>query len=730
MLKRVNRALRLSSAALVVAGYLALASVRGYAVVLVVPFVLLGLAPVGESLDRRFPSYRRMANSVAMFVCAVLVAWSTVDLLNSVIMLVVFIQTYTLLHRKEAQNYYHLYLMAFFLLLAACVLSPEPVIGLVLLLFLLSAIWAFLTLRLHEESKQAEERRAPDIVLLGAASPGPGEERKELFDTGLVVSVLLVSAAAVLLTALVFLFTPRMEAGFLGRNDSRLARTGVSQTVDLLGGTFVQQDPKVVMRVEFPEEPGGRLDGVGELYWRCTSLSQYYASQWQRRELSGHFEPDIAPLYPDASSAIWAEASAEVARLARRGARRVHQAVFVDDLPGQWLPCLDLVQQVRLQGGTREARIAWDRGLDFTVQVMQAASRRISYAAWSEVGEPAPDALRQASTDYRALRGRDYDVLTYQALRAETRRKIEEVVAGERSVYDKALAIQNWLSSAEFEYTLDLPVMPDRNAIDAFLVDIKRGHCEFFASGMALALRSLGVPARVVSGYRGGEWNEADHAYVVRASMAHLWVEVFFPGCGWVVFDPSPPDRDEDRSSIGRLTALISNYLLRAKIFWYQEVVGFDRSLQIERLRNLSVGLVRSLKGEGDFDHRLSLPEARPGWPLPWLVLLGLCLAALWLRWRGRKARQAVRLLTEDQVRAVGLYRYLCRRLARCGTPCQGKTAEELREELHGGAWIDAGRAIEALDTYNAVRFGLRPLAPGRYAELMKALRGLRPGLG
>jgi transglutaminase-like putative cysteine protease len=75
--------------------------------------------------------------------------------------------------------------------------------------------------------------------------------------------------------------------------------------------------------------------------------------------------------------------------------------------------------------------------------------------------------------------------------------------------------------------------------MNAFFTEVRRGHCELFASAMALAVRSLGIPARVVTGYLGGEWDPQNHSYLVREGMAHLWVEVLFPQYGWVPFDPS-----------------------------------------------------------------------------------------------------------------------------------------------------------------------------------------------
>jgi len=91
-----------------------------------------------------------------------------------------------------------------------------------------------------------------------------------------------------------------------------------------------------------------------------------------------------------------------------------------------------------------------------------------------------------------------------------------------------------------YRYTLHLPTTAPKDPLANFLFERKEGHCEYFASAMAVMLRSLAIPSRVVNGFRGGEFNDLNGQYVVRASDAHSWVEAYFPGHGWVGFDPTP----------------------------------------------------------------------------------------------------------------------------------------------------------------------------------------------
>ncbi len=727
MLKRLNFALRLSTAALVLSGYMAMASLYAYGpAILTFPLLLFLLNPLGEYLDRHFAAYRTLANAAAVaYLCFIPFTVLVFGLLNAVVALVVFIQAYAMLRLKTTRHYYYLFLMSFFLLLAASVQQPEPVIGLVMLVFLVSAIWAFLTLRLKHEWERGRVRAFADIVQLDVARKQVPEAPQSPFDFGLIASVCLLSAQAVLLTAAVFLVTPRIEAGFLGRESDIVARTGLAQTVDLSDAGFLEQDQTAVMRVEFSEAPGGRSPAAERsgFYWRCTTYNQYSNARWSREPLRRHYEPGISQRFISEGGGVFGRSDV-VRRPARPDENRVFQRVYVNDAPAQGLPCLSLVQRVELVDNPANSGIRWDEGNDFTVlyQVRDEV-RRLVYEAWSEVGAPTPDTLRaQRTPPENFLHNRDYEVLLDHDLRPQTVELIERVAANAGTPYEKAVALENWLSGDQFIYTTNLPELPAANPLDAFLLGTRRGHCELFATGLALALRSQGIPARVVSGFRGAEWNEGDESYIVRASMAHLWVEALFPESGWVIFDPSPREDLTEQGAWRGLVSRLSAFRLKAEMMWYQEVISFDSSLQFERLRDFSMQLFQMFAGQQETpdDTGGGFRQFRiPLLPILLLVatLTGLALLSRILRHRGD------RLLTADQARAIRLLRRIRRHLRRHGIACAGKTAEELRLEGAGISEVDAGLVAEALSAYNDARFGRRALPPVRYKGLLRRLR-------
>ncbi len=161
------------------------------------------------------------------------------------------------------------------------------------------------------------------------------------------------------------------------------------------------------------------------------------------------------------------------------------------------------------------------------------------YSVESEIPSIEPDLLRRLPaprTDARALR-------PYLQLPADLpARDVElarSIVAGARSEFDATMAVQSWLQQ-HTTYDLTVPREPDGvDAVDHFLFDTRRGFCEHIASAMAVLLRASSIPTRVVTGYGPGERNPLTGYFEVRQSDAHAWVEVYYPGAGWLPYDPT-----------------------------------------------------------------------------------------------------------------------------------------------------------------------------------------------
>jgi hypothetical protein len=144
--------------------------------------------------------------------------------------------------------------------------------------------------------------------------------------------------------------------------------------------------------------------------------------------------------------------------------------------------------------------------------------------------------------------------------------------------------------------TRDLP--RSSHPLDEFLFEKKAGHCEFFASTFGVLLRAAGVPSRLVGGYYGGEYNDLGGYYLVTESMAHVWVEVFLEGTGWVRRDPSIFAVNFSRDSEAKHQGLLAKARLLVdsfSYFWNQAIITYDLDKQLHlayttgsTIRNLS----------------------------------------------------------------------------------------------------------------------------------------------
>jgi transglutaminase-like putative cysteine protease len=161
-----------------------------------------------------------------------------------------------------------------------------------------------------------------------------------------------------------------------------------------------------------------------------------------------------------------------------------------------------------------------------------------TYTVNSLVGTANKQSLREAPTAYPAWVERYLQLPEGNQL-DRVRAKAAEVVGDAANAYDKAERIESYLRSLPYDEQIPFP--PEgRDGIDWFLFDLQRGYCDYFASAMVVMLRTQGVPARLVSGYAGGQYNPETGVFEVRQNVAHTWPEVYFPGYGWQRFEPTP----------------------------------------------------------------------------------------------------------------------------------------------------------------------------------------------
>jgi transglutaminase-like putative cysteine protease len=169
--------------------------------------------------------------------------------------------------------------------------------------------------------------------------------------------------------------------------------------------------------------------------------------------------------------------------------------------------------------------------------LIDAQTGAVVYRAESRLLYISVSQLRTAGTDYPVAIRNHYLQLP-DALPQRVSNLALDLTATEPTLYDQVEAIQSYLYT--IPYTLDVPAPPpNRDAVDFFLFDLKKGYCDYYASAMTVMSRAAGIPTRLVTGYTRGIYDDRRGQFTVTAANAHSWVEIYFPGYGWVEFEPT-----------------------------------------------------------------------------------------------------------------------------------------------------------------------------------------------
>ncbi len=161
-----------------------------------------------------------------------------------------------------------------------------------------------------------------------------------------------------------------------------------------------------------------------------------------------------------------------------------------------------------------------------------------TYKANVWVSSPTINQLEEAGQDYPGWVRERYLALP-DNFSERVQQTAREIVAGEETPYDQTMAITRYLRQ-NITYEKTVPNPPSgQDVVEWFLLDYKKGYCNYYATAEVLMLRSLGIPARIAIGYAQGQYDEVAGTYTVRVSDSHAWPEVYFPGAGWVEFEPT-----------------------------------------------------------------------------------------------------------------------------------------------------------------------------------------------
>jgi len=602
-----------------------------------------------------------------------------------------------MLQRKSDRDWIFLYLMAFFEVLLAAGLSISALYFGSFVLYIFVMVCTIIVFEIRKTGLATHKSTAPPGLTQTVIDP-PALPIRKLPGAAFALIFFIVALAVPL-----FFLLPRVGgAGIGGGQDNVKAQSGFSDSVNLGNVGIIQQNDNVVMRVRVDGD-GGRSSGYK---WRGIALDTFDNKSWSRTKAAAK-EPHV-------------KSDRDIIQLDYASGREslTVQTIYLEPLDAPIL--FALPRTVGVQGNFPVLFRDKHDAISFS-----RVGERISYKVLSDRSLPSPTELRGDRADYRQ------DIYNYLQLPNDIDSRIadlaEQVTANSRNRLDAASGVESYLQNS-FGYTLEMKASGTQPLAD-FLFNVREGHCEYFATAMAIMLRTQGIATRVVNGFSQGEYNETADVWVVKQKNAHSWVEVYFPSEDvWVPFDPTPFSGRLTSGESAGLTAQFGKYLEALETFWIQYFVAFDnqeqRSLFTSVRRGFSdyqsktSGWVNTVSAQvsdwwaevrGDQGIETSLSALGRGAMYLTAALLGV-LMFVWLYRKVVKLKVWQRLrhrfLRRDHASIVEFYERMIRSLAE-----KGFAREAHQTPLEFAYAVGAPEAVMITEKYNRVRFGEKPIS-------------------
>lgn len=489
--------------------------------------------------------YVRMAASLAV-VGAVYAQFRTLFGQEAGVVLLMLFLALKLMEIRARRDFFVTLFLCCFLLLAGYLHSQGIVVGLISFITLPLILTALLTMHFLDEEASLGQRIRHVCILLLQAAP---------------------------VALILFLLFPRPNGPLWGnQNQGQQGTTGLSDSMSPGDFSSLAKSNDVVMRVEF----NGASPEAADMYWRGPTFGHFDGRRWS----TGFAPPNRRTPPPEV-------------RIDRR-AQRYDYTI------------------------TREpAQHTWLLGLETTTDTPAVAGRATSVQPTFEWVSPAPIGTRirfSGQSGPSAIRGLNETRETLsrwlqlpegfnprtQALAQQWRSQLGD---DPRTLSRQVL---NWVRQQPFHYTLNPPTL-GKHTVDEFLFDTRAGFCEHYSSAFVVLMRSMGVPARVVTGYQGADAH-TDGYWIVRQANAHAWAEIWSAKDGWLRVDPTAavaPERiqqgnlqplqnaESEEGTLSRATADWSRWWSLAldgiTHQWNQLLLSYDRNSQRELLDRLGI---------------------------------------------------------------------------------------------------------------------------------------------
>lgn len=623
---------------------------------------------------------------IGLFIVPLVYFFFKPPLLDLVAGLLVVILISRFIFKTEFNDYLYNYLISIVCLLLGALYIRDISFGPVFLAFYLMLCWSLMFYNMMVE--RVGSRCPPD----GFRATGEHETVGAAL-LGLSASMIV---ASLVLTAAIFISFPRLGLGFMSLSTTGQPISGFSNRVKLGEVGLIKQNSSVVMRVEFKRN-GKSYRPRSQVLWRGVTLDHYDGNTWSSTL------PTVWTRYNRMGRGVKLFAMETPRNL-------VAQSVFMESFHSPVIFTYGL--PLSISGSFKN--LVMDQGFAFKSEDANFGPRRFNFV--SDISRPQANFTQAVYIDTPKLFPDRFLQLP------RTSQRMTDLAARFSGTGDPpeviARKILHYLTTG-FGYTLNMERQGGMSAIDEFLFIRREGHCEYFASAMVLLLRQNSIPARLVNGFMGVEWNDLADYMIVRQTHAHSWVEAYLPGQGWRVFDPTPPDP----AAVSSAHALeLGLDVLR--LYWQRYVVKYSLEDQVALVNFFNQGtrqFTRQLKAMPSLTLE-KLIDAIQQNPVGVVVIAWLALAVFawigyWLR-GGRGASQTPF--------AVRMYQTMLRRLEKKGVRKPlAWTHMEFLEHLQSLSVAEQQAVKEITSLYEKNRFGSRPYSPDEKQHLRHLIRQL-----
>jgi protein-glutamine gamma-glutamyltransferase len=588
--------------------------------------------------------------------------------------------------KSEFNDYLFGYLIAIVCLLIGAIFEQSVAFGLIFLAFNLVLSWCLILYTLMSDRNKSNS--PPSTFNKSGKNETPGYALLS-WTSGIVV-------LSFAITTLIFISFPRFGLGFISLNTPSSPISGFSDTVTLGDVGKIKQNPAVVMRVEYTQGDKN-YKPKSEILWRGVVLDHYDGKTWTST-LPEEFETQNRP--GTGLSLFRISNPKEV----------VKQNIYMESFNAPYL----FTHGIPLFMDGNFIHMQMDK--NFVFKTLDPNSGPRKYSLISEISDSDMSySMNMPHSDPLLFPSR---FLQLPNISTKIYELADRLTQGAQSEQDQARNILNHFS--DFKYTLEMENDPDKTALEHFLFERKEGHCEYFASAMVILLRSAGIPARLVNGFAGVEWNDMGNYLIIRQQHAHSWVEAFIPGKGWSVFDPTPPD-----------PALVSpatlNPLQKSMDFlrmsWQRYVIRYSVHDQVKVIQFFKTGgrdAMRKLKGLISPDWKSLSEEAQKHSPI---ILILILTTIIFIIFKHRLGWQGFTLSPRPPL-SVMLYNDMLKQLKKSGL--EKKISWTVQEFLKSSLPVTKRDSIRRItEFYETHRFGNSPILPSQEKEIRRLIATL-----